>query len=131
MHWLKRERKEIKIIRKIKAVMQTYKLHTLLLFFKAQQKLKFEAIEIILGIFEDTILDDDEKKDGILFILSRYGLNELTCKNGDYVPKLDSCILPIDSMRELDCTNYKDCFMVEALRFKILNGDFIYEVGLN
>ena len=111
--------------------MQTYKLHTLLLFLKAQQKINFEAIEIILGILEDEALPDEDKTDGILFILHKYGLNEITRKNGDYKPILESCKLPEKEMKPLGMGNYHECFIVQALTLEILNGYFIGEIALN
>ena|ERR1700751_1477186 len=107
--------------------MQTYYLNSLLLFLKSQQSLGYEAFNIIIGIMEDATLPDEDKRDSILFILHKYGLNEVTYKDGRHDPE-DK---PAEEMKELEPSIYHKCYIAQKVILKLLNGTFPFEVGLN
>jgi hypothetical protein len=64
--------------------MESYFLNTLIFFFKEQREIKYEAIEQVLDLIDDEKVPDIKKRDLILAILHKYGLNETTYNNGRF-----------------------------------------------
>ena len=111
--------------------MQTYYLHTLLCFLRSQKALDYEAIEIILGIMEDNTLENEDKMDGIRFILRKHGLNEVTHKDGRFEPVLEKCRLPEDQMWEQERQKYHECFVTQLVSVSLRDGKLLFEIPLN
>jgi hypothetical protein len=113
--------------------METYYLNTLLHFFHAQHESGYDAIETILGIIKDGSFSNEDKKDGILFILHKHGLNETTHKKGRYEPRIEKWKLnpgPIIDM-EFGKDSYYECFMTQITQVHMMNGAILIEFGLN
>lgn len=111
--------------------MQQYYFDTLLFFFQAQKSLNYTAIEIIVGILEDEELPDEDKRDGILYIMRKYGLNETTVNNGGYEPKESKWKLPPHLIEKLDSSDYHQAQMTQIVPVKLLNGEILFEICLN
>jgi hypothetical protein len=111
--------------------MQTYTLNTLLLFLKAQQYESYEAIETILGVLDDEMLLNEDKKDFILYTLRRHGLNEITHKEGRYEPSLKKDSVSIKPYKPLLEINYDWCYQVQMATVDLLSGTIHFEIPLN
>lgn len=111
--------------------MQTYSLLTLILFFKSQQRMGYEAIEIIAGIIDDDNLPDEDKKDGILWILHKYGLNETTFKEGRFEPACNLEVAPVEPKKPILDLKYTPCLIVQLQTVNMLNGRILFEIPLN
>ena len=111
--------------------MQTYLLNTLLLFLKTQQTLGYEAIENILGVLDDEMLLDEDKKDFILFTLRKHGLNELTHKEGRFEPAIKGDMIPVKPYKPLLEIRYDWCYMVQLVSIDLLSGTMQVEIPLN
>jgi hypothetical protein len=111
--------------------MQTYYLHTLLCFLRSQKALDYEAIEIIIGIMEDDVLENEDKMDGIRFILRKHGLNEITHKDGRFDPIYDKCKLQEDKMWIQERGRFHECFVTQLVSVYLLDGKLLFEIPLN
>lgn len=111
--------------------MQQYYFDTLLFFFQAQKQMNYEAIETIVGILEDEELPDEDKRDGILYMLRKYGLNETTVKDGRFEPKESNWKFPPHLLDDLDNNDYHQCQVTQLISVKMLNGGLLFEVCLN
>jgi hypothetical protein len=111
--------------------MQTYTLNTLLLFLRTQQALDYVAIENILGVLDDEMLLNEDKKDFILYTLRKYGMNELTHKGGRYEPTGNKSSVPVKPFKPLLEINYDWCYQVQMITIDLLSGTINVEVPLN
>jgi hypothetical protein len=111
--------------------MATYYLNTLLMFFKSQHELGFEAIELILGIIDDDEFSDEDKEDIILHTLRKYGLNETTMKDGQFEPTEERATVTSDPKKFVLVTQYHTCYIAEPMTLNLLNGKFPVEICLN
>jgi hypothetical protein len=106
--------------------MDSYYLTTLVLFFRSQLYLNFEAIREVLSIIDDDEIREGDKRDMIIEVLRNFGLNEISYRQGRFSPSMDKS--PTEEQSE---KLHEIIYPRQAIQFKVLNGEIGIKIPLN
>lgn len=106
--------------------METYKLTTLLYFFEAQRKINYVGIDQIINLIENDEYVDEYKRDMLMILLHRYGLNEITYRSGEF----DTSELEVSEDPVNEKINWS-FLRLEIVRFHLLNGIMEQPICIN
>lgn len=111
--------------------MQTYKLDTLLAFFRSQQEYDYDVIDLILDVLGDDCIPDEDKKDFVIRTFRKHGLNEVTHKEGRFeLPiKKTRSVKPYKPLWEIPHEHW--CYQVQMVTVDFLSGTVHFEMPLN